>query len=224
MEETFKPWLQQTLGLMLPLLPVAADYTEAPPVTDLPPPLYAMQTKESLNGSFDQLRLHNNGIDNLSAPPQAAPARKMDQVNGHGSEPLKPDDWIWACLVKNERVTTVDWWQDVRNIELDIEDRDMPSYPPGAICSLQPRMSRKEVDDFLEMNGLTDQADDVFYLKPVIHGPLYTSYHPPSMQLTLQTNPCRRICHPNKHLHHCGRCSPIIWICAALLDGLSSSG
>jgi hypothetical protein len=33
-------------------------------------------------------------------------------------------DCKWAKLVKNERVTRGDWWQDVREIEIEVEDGD----------------------------------------------------------------------------------------------------
>lgn len=167
-EETLVPWLQQTLDHMLPLLPPVPGFSDPLPSTDLPPPLYTMDY-QPLNGTFDKLKLHNNGA-NTSSPPQSAPSRKVDQADGQSGEALKPNDWIWATLVKNERVTTEGWWQDVRQIELDIEDKEKSYYAPGSICSLQPRMSAKEVDDFLEMNVWTDQADDVFYLKPANEG------------------------------------------------------
>lgn len=153
---------------MLPLLPAVPGFIEPTPSTDLPLSLYSMDY-QSLNGTFDRLKLHSNGAD-TPTPPQSAPARKVDQVNGHGSEPIKPDDWIWARLVKNQRVTADGWWQDVREIELQLEDRGQPPYPPGSICSLQPRMSQQEVDDFLEMNGWVDEADDVFCLRPLNSG------------------------------------------------------
>ena len=153
---------------MLPLLPAVPGFSEPLPSTELPPPLYRMDY-QSLDGTFDKLKLHNNGGD-ASTPPQSAPSRKVDQLNGHGDEALKADDWIWARLVKNERVTADGWWQDVRGIELDVEDQGKSYYAPGSICSLQPRMSAKEVDDFLEMNEWSDQADEVFYLRPANEG------------------------------------------------------
>lgn len=153
---------------MLPLLPPVPGYLEPLPSTDLPPPLYTMDFQH-LNGTFDKLRLHSNGAD-TSTPPQSAPSRKADQINGNGVAALKPDDWIWAKLVKNQRVTADGWWQDVREIQLDIEDEDMGHYASGSICSLQPRMSAREVDDFLEMNEWSDQADEVFCLRPANPG------------------------------------------------------
>jgi sulfite reductase alpha subunit-like flavoprotein len=153
---------------MLPLLPtIEPDFTTRT-ILDVPPALYDMQST-ALNGSFEKLRLHSNGTD-AAAPPQSAPPRNVDEANGSELELLKPHDWMWATLAKNTRITAKDWWQDVREIELDLEDSEAGRYPPGSICSLQPRMSAKEVDDFLELNGLTTDADEVFYLRPADPG------------------------------------------------------
>jgi len=39
------------------------------------------------------------------------------------SDALEPG-WKWAKLRRNTRVTDADWWQDVREIDLDLEDSD----------------------------------------------------------------------------------------------------
>jgi sulfite reductase alpha subunit-like flavoprotein len=162
-EDTFVPWLQQTLDLMLPLLPTVEPDFSVRNALDVPSALYDI-VPTSLNGALEKLRLHSNGTD-AEAPPQSAPPRNVDEANGSELELLKPQDWTWTKLVKNTRITAENWWQDVREIELDLEDSEAAKYPPGSICSLQPRMSAKE-DDFLELNGLTSGADDVFYLRP----------------------------------------------------------
>jgi sulfite reductase alpha subunit-like flavoprotein len=153
---------------MLPLLPtIEPDFTTRTTL-DIPPALYDTQPT-ALNGTFEKLRLHSNGTD-AEAPPQSAPPRNVDEANGTELELLKPHDWTWSTLAKNTRITAKDWWQDVREIELDLEDIEAGKYPPGSICSLQPRMSPKEVDDFLNLNGLTSEADEVFYLRPTDPG------------------------------------------------------
>lgn len=155
---------------MLPLLPTIEPGFSTRSVIDIPPPLYSMEPV-SLNGTFDKLRLHSNGTD-TDMPPQSAPPRQADEANGHELELLKPHDWSWARLVRNTRITAKDWWQDVREIELEFEDSEAGRYLPGSICSLQPRMSAQEVDDFLEANGLIEEADQVFYLRPTDPGTL----------------------------------------------------
>jgi sulfite reductase alpha subunit-like flavoprotein len=110
-------------------------------------------------------------------PPQSAPPRNADEAKGHEVGLLKPHDWSWATLIRNTRITAKDWWQDVREIELEFEDTEARKYLPGSICSLQPRMSAQEVDDFLEANGLTEEADKVFYLRPTNPGTFFLLLH-----------------------------------------------
>jgi sulfite reductase alpha subunit-like flavoprotein len=157
---------------MLPLLPTVEPGFTTRSVLDIPPPLYTMEPA-SLDGTFNKLRLHSNGTD-ASTPPQSAPPPNADEANGHEAGLLKPHNWSWATLVRNTRITKKDWWQDVREIELEFEDTEAGKYLPGSICSLQPRMSALEVDDFLQANGLTEEADKVFYLRPANPGTFFS--------------------------------------------------
>ena len=194
------PWLQQTLDLMLPLLPtIEPDFTTRTTV-DIPPALFDMEPT-AVNGSFAKLRLHSNGTD-AEAPPQSAPPRNVDEANGTELELLKPHDWTWATLGKNTRITAEDWWQDVREIELDLEDSEAGRYLPGSICSLQPRLSAKEVDDFLELNSLTSEADKVFYLRSTDPGKSCSKRTNPLADH--QTNRFHLIFQQNTHLHRYG--------------------
>jgi sulfite reductase alpha subunit-like flavoprotein len=156
---------------MLPLLPTVEPGFTTRSELDIPPPLYTMEPA-SLDGTFNELRLHSNGTD-ASTPPQSAPPRNADEANGHEVGLLKPHEWSWATLVRNTRITEKDWWQDVREIELEFEDTEAGKYLPGSICSLQPRMSAQEVNDFLHLNGLAEEADTVFYLRPANPGTFF---------------------------------------------------
>lgn len=50
-------------------------------------------------------------------------AMSSSAAKGHidQSPLLWTEDASWARLVKNERVTTEDWYQDVREVELELE-------------------------------------------------------------------------------------------------------
>ncbi|CAG8478919.1 6116_t:CDS:10 [Acaulospora colombiana] len=74
-------------------------------------------------------------------------------------------DYIMARLVKNERVTAHDHFQDVRHIELDVDDPDM-NFNPGDVAVLYPMNLPEDVDEFLELLNLSDTADDTFILVP----------------------------------------------------------
>jgi hypothetical protein len=86
-EETFGPWLEETVKLMLPHLP--EPKVQAAERTDLPSPIYTLVPEEPL--------------ESLS-------------LDDH-----KPDDWVWARLSRSERVTPEDWWQNVREVEFELE-------------------------------------------------------------------------------------------------------
>ena len=54
---------------------------------------------------------------------ETAPIRAIDAMKGVEGDLCKPDNWAWATLKKNQRVTRADWWQDVREIELEMDDK-----------------------------------------------------------------------------------------------------
>lgn len=104
---------------MLPHLPPPHTTFEPISTTSLPPPIFALDySSPSLNGLSLDERANGKAA-------QVAPARIVDQAHGAASTDLKPDDWSWARLTKNKRVTKEGWWQDVREIELEIEDTDL---------------------------------------------------------------------------------------------------
>ena len=112
--------MEQTLGLMLPHLPLPPPGFTISPSTSLPPPVYALDRQSVRLPSINGLSLSN--AINGRAGSEAAPARTSDEINGHGVGCVKPDDWTWARLTHKKRVTADEWWQDVREIELESED------------------------------------------------------------------------------------------------------
>jgi hypothetical protein len=63
-----------------------------------------------------------NGHDALTnGTVSAAPTREADTPHGVGGV-WKPDDWQWATLRRNERVTREDWWQEVREFDFELDD------------------------------------------------------------------------------------------------------
>ncbi|CAG8496364.1 18929_t:CDS:10, partial [Gigaspora rosea] len=75
------------------------------------------------------------------------------------------DDEVYARLVKNERVTAHDHFQDVRHIELDIDGAEL-RYAPGDVAVIRPKNLSEEVNEFIKMMNLSDIADDAFILIP----------------------------------------------------------
>ncbi|WVQ75346.1 NADPH-dependent diflavin oxidoreductase 1 [Cryptococcus sp. DSM 104548] len=201
-ENAFLPWLQETLDLFIPYLPPAKlNITSPLPTTELPPPIYAL-TKHN-RPPTDDLDLGRLSISPTPNGTSAAPTRQEDKRKGNASiSRVKPDDWVWATLKKNERVTSDDWWQDVREIELEFEDEDVNAYPPGSICSLQPQSRESDVDTFLELMDLKFQADDVFSIESLLPEQPLPAHLPPSGTPTtlrsLLTNHLDIQCSPRK--------------------------
>lgn len=65
-----------------------------------------------------------------------------------------------ATMMQNRRITDPKHTQDVRHIELVINDPMFPGYHSGDVLSMRPRNLSKDVDEFLEYNGWTSIADD----------------------------------------------------------------
>lgn len=118
-EETFGPWLKETLDSMLPLLPPPSPNFTPVPTTSLPAPIFDLDFSAP---NLSKLSLADlpNGQDYTKAP-----SRVVDESHGAASSDLKPDDWSWARLTRNNRVTKDGWWQDVREIEFEIEYQNL---------------------------------------------------------------------------------------------------
>lgn len=132
MEQAFVPWLESLMEGVIPhLLPVPRHAnTER---TDLSEPIYRMSLLDDETHPTQLARLsldeegrpkRNGGSngDKEGVEGSIAPVRVEDATRGQAHEVLKPDDWVWATLQRKERVTAEGWWQDVRELELELED------------------------------------------------------------------------------------------------------
>jgi sulfite reductase alpha subunit-like flavoprotein len=132
MEQAFVPWLESLMEGVIPhLLPVPRHVdTER---TDLAEPIYRISflDDEAVPNQLERLSLDEEGRPKRNGGPNGdaegvqgsiAPVRVEDAIHGQAHEMLKPDDWVWATLKRKERVTTQGWWQDVRQLELELED------------------------------------------------------------------------------------------------------
>lgn len=64
-----------------------------------------------------------------------------------GRGPLNP---FLAPVLKNERVTAADHFQDVRHIELDIAESDI-SYRPGDVLCMYPGQNPDALDELMRL-------------------------------------------------------------------------
>lgn len=118
------------MGAMLPLLDPPPPITLKPaPITALPPPLYHLDM----------------------VPPSTT--LSVTDSNGHATaetkqvgDSLEDDDdvlepgWLWTKLKRNKRVTAEGWFQDVREIQLEMEQP--LEYVRNSSCLLSPAWQR----------------------------------------------------------------------------------
>ncbi|GAA5858680.1 hypothetical protein JCM8547_001418 [Rhodosporidiobolus lusitaniae] len=139
-ESTFPEWLNSLMTAIDPLFPAPANFTKVPPIAMLPARIRLAKVASSTS----------NGTS-PTADAQAVPWS---------------DDCRWARLVETKRVTAEDWYQDVRAIELEVEDAEENErqrlYTAGDVLEIRPQNRKEEVDRFLASAGWEDKADDVY--------------------------------------------------------------
>ncbi|KAG0241846.1 NADPH-dependent diflavin oxidoreductase 1 [Actinomortierella wolfii] len=71
-----------------------------------------------------------------------------------------------ATLIQSKRITDPNHSQDVRHIELSINDPVFPGYHPGDILTMRPKNLAADVDEFLEYHGWSEIADKPLTIRP----------------------------------------------------------
>ncbi|KAF8588109.1 riboflavin synthase domain-like protein [Ramaria rubella] len=66
---------------------------------------------------------------------------------------------LWATLRTNQRITSEDWYQDVRHIEFDLDSH--VDYQPGDVTVIYPEAPAEDVDQFLIQMGWANDSDEV---------------------------------------------------------------
>lgn len=96
---------------MIPLLhpPVPEEY-QAPPIISLPRPLYQLQNVTS-----------TTTIPVATSDGTATMDEKKVKTSIQDSDDVLEPGWVWTTLKQNKRVTAEGWFQDVREIDLELE-------------------------------------------------------------------------------------------------------
>ncbi|KAG0341347.1 NADPH-dependent diflavin oxidoreductase 1 [Podila humilis] len=136
---TLGPWLNGLWKVALEKYPIPAHLSIIPGTVIF---------KNSFSLTFDDQK---QTLNNEHGQKQTTPFTTKDI-----SEP----GTFLATLIENRRITDPKHTQDVRHIELLIEDPLFPGYHPGDVLSMRPRNLAEDVNEFLEYNGWTDIADD----------------------------------------------------------------
>lgn len=87
---------------------------------------------------------------------------------------------FYARVIKNERITSKDHFQDTRHIALNVENLGI-EYAPGDVLCMHPLTPWDTIDDFIGQLGLdrlskvaiksTNQdQSEVFYVRSLIQG------------------------------------------------------
>ncbi|RUS21655.1 NADPH-dependent diflavin oxidoreductase 1-like protein [Endogone sp. FLAS-F59071] len=109
------------------------------------------------------------GLSIISADTLFPPSFRLRFLcNGDERPPMESggcEDGFTVQVVRNERMTADDHFQDVRHIELEVVEGEV-SYNPGDVAILQPHNLPSDVSDFLQTIGWSDLADDPFVIDP----------------------------------------------------------
>jgi hypothetical protein len=119
-EETFVPWLNRTVDAMLPYLPSPSPCFQPFGPTSIPPPLYELCEVPGANGNTVHALEEGDAVDTVLPDRTARLSLADDRLRDR--QEVMEEGTTWARLRKNKRVTPEDWWQDVREIEFEIED------------------------------------------------------------------------------------------------------
>ena len=77
------------------------------------------------------------------------PTNEEDLKKKSTADELNP---LYGELVRNERLTSADHWQDVRLIEIECGvDSDRVKYESGDVCVMRPSNTKQNIDKFLSL-------------------------------------------------------------------------
>ncbi|OMJ29292.1 NADPH-dependent diflavin oxidoreductase 1 [Smittium culicis] len=71
------------------------------------------------------------------------------------------DKWLSGTILENERITSIDHFQDVRSLVID-PDMDC-FWQPGDYVSIMPKNTAHDVNEFLELLGYDQQSSNMYY-------------------------------------------------------------
>ncbi|KAF8529095.1 riboflavin synthase domain-like protein [Hysterangium stoloniferum] len=73
-----------------------------------------------------------------------------------------PEKRQWATLNINKRITSPDWYQDVRHLEFDLDSE--VEYQPGDIAVIYPEAPAEDVDEILIRMGWANEGDESLHI------------------------------------------------------------
>ncbi|KAF9007017.1 hypothetical protein BDQ17DRAFT_1324286 [Cyathus striatus] len=136
---------------------------------------------ETLLGTLLNLFALPEGTEIIPAtavpPPRVSLIETSQSTLNEVKDPQEHDSRYHVASVKlNKRITTEDWFQDVRHLEFEFED-DI-QYSPGDIAIIHPVASEVDVELFLSMIGWGNIADTPFKIKKTLTDQSLSPYIP----------------------------------------------
>ena len=102
-------------------------------------------------------------------PPRVLLTPTTKDKLGQSTDPMDADSrYRTAFVLKNERITASDWYQDVRHFEFNFKD-DV-QYDPGDVAVIHPNAEDGDVSEFLELMKWSDVADIPMDIQRNVHG------------------------------------------------------
>ncbi|KAI0052732.1 riboflavin synthase domain-like protein [Auriscalpium vulgare] len=120
---------------------------------------------------------NSSPAENILPPPRVSltDASVEDLRSAHNPILVDPDYHTFT-LTANERITSSDWYQDVRHLEFRTEDDII--YDPGDIAVIRPEASELDVEAFLMLMGWANTMDDPFNITHVFPDQSLPDYLP----------------------------------------------
>lgn len=163
-EGTFQPFLSDLFGLLDERYPLPQGLQVLPDDAIMPPTFELRFLDEEHNGesngssSGSSGTLQNNG-DSSSRVRNGVGHHDASMVSS--SSTTADSDIRWMSTVKNERITSLDHWQDVRRLEFTLPDSDEVdlNYEAGDIATLRPANGAGMVDALITRMGWSQHRD-----------------------------------------------------------------
>ncbi|KAF8712550.1 hypothetical protein AX14_013008 [Amanita brunnescens Koide BX004] len=105
-----------------------------------------------------------------SIPPSRVTLVHTDAVANESSASFLLRDQRYSLgMVKcNKRITAIDWYQDVRHLELEFDEEIQ--YSPGDVAVIHPIANLEDVDAFLKLSSWSKHADNLYEIKHTMTG------------------------------------------------------
>ncbi|KAI0798150.1 riboflavin synthase domain-like protein [Abortiporus biennis] len=100
-----------------------------------------------------------------SRPPARVKLAEVDKAKlSSVADPLAADEhYHIGTIVRNDRLTAPDWFQDVRHIEFDFDEKIQ--YAPGDVAVIHPLVPSVDVESFLISMGWSNDADTPYSIE-----------------------------------------------------------